>query len=50
MTYRVLSTLERVDGLGFHWPGETLEESDLHPTSIPVLIERGIIAPITPEE
>lgn len=43
--YRVLATLERLDGAGFHWPGAILDAADLRPESIAILLERGVIMP-----
>lgn len=43
--YRVLSTLERLDGGGFHHTGAILNQADLRPESIAILMERGVIMP-----
>lgn len=43
--YRVLETLERIDGAGVHAVGEILQVEQLHPASISILMERTIIMP-----
>jgi hypothetical protein len=43
--YRVLATLERRDGLGFHQVGTILQADQLHAASIGILMEHGIIMP-----
>lgn len=42
--YRVLETLEDGDG-GFRRPGAILQNDQLRPASISILMERGVIMP-----
>ena len=42
--YRVLRALESLRG-GIHQPGRILRASQLHPESIVLLMERGVIMP-----
>lgn len=43
--YRVLETLERLDGLGFHRAGDIVQAAELRPTSIVPLMAAQIIMP-----
>jgi hypothetical protein len=40
--YRLLMTLEDGQG-GFHWPGQIITASQVHPESLLILLERGAL-------
>jgi hypothetical protein len=49
--YRVLTTLERLDGSGFYYPGAILTAGvELAPESIAILLDRGVIMPHLSDE
>lgn len=43
--YRVLATLENARDGGFYVAGDILQTEQLRPTSIGILMERGVIMP-----
>lgn len=42
---RILSTIERVDGAGYHQPGEVVPLDTFSPASVAILLERGLLMP-----